>query len=283
MTNGAAMIAYLNGQYLPKEDIAISPDDRGFLLADGLYEVIRSYGGRLFEVAAHLDRLSRGAAHMRFNTDGWGHLSDVCHELLARNDLTTREALVYIQVTRGAPPLRTHHFPDTSTALTVYAAAREFNPNPDTHSDGLSVVLLPDQRWARCDLKTVGLTANALAAQQAHENGAAEALLVRDGCVMEGSHSSFLVVEGDCVVAPPLTNYILDSISRQVVEALCARENIPFAARPIYQERLVEVDELLLAGTTLEVTPITEILGLARKWPVGPVTRKLQAAFRNLT
>ncbi len=119
--------------------------------------------------------------------------------------------------------------------------------------------------------------------QRAHENAAAEALLVRDGCVMEGSHSSFLVVEDGCVVAPPLTNYILDSISRQVVESLCARENIPFAARPIHQERLAEADELMLTGTTLEVTPVTEVVGLERSWPAGPVTRKLQTAFRSAT
>ena len=277
------MIAYLNGRYLPKEDIAISPDDRGFLFADGLYEVIRSYNGRLFQMAAHLERLVRGAAHLRFNADGYGNLETVCRTLLEKNKLTAADALVYIQVTRGAPPVRAHHFPAATTPLTVYASVRAFTPDVDIQQNGITVALLPDQRWARCDLKTVGLTANALAAQQAHEIGAAEALLVRDGCVMEGSHSSFLAVEDGCVVAPPLTNYILDSISRQVVESLCAREGIPFAARPVYQDRLTEADELLLAGTTLEVTPVRKVVGLEKKWSVGPVTRKLQAAFRGET
>ncbi len=277
------MIAYLNGQYLPKAEIAISPDDRGFLFADGLYEVIRSYDGCLFQMAAHLKRLVRGAEHLRFNADGYGNLETVCRTLLEKNNLTTGGALVYIQVTRGAPPVRAHHFPSATTPLTVYATVRAFKPDHDIQQNGVRVVLLPDQRWARCDLKTVGLTANALAAQQAHERGAAEALLVRDGCVMEGSHSSFLVVDNGCVVAPPLTNYILDSISRQVVEALCAREGIPFDARPIHQERLAGADELMLTGTTLEVSPVTEIIGFEKSWPVGPVTRKLQNAFRGET
>lgn len=277
------MIAYLNGQYLPKKSIAISPDDRGFLLADGLYEVVRSYGGRLFQMAPHLERLVRGADHLRFNTDGFGELAAVCQQLLEKNNLTTDDALVYIQVTRGAPPIRTHHFPPASTPLTVYAAVRAFEPNLEIQEKGLAVALLPDQRWARCDLKTVGLTANALAAQQAHEQGAHEALLVRDGCAMEGSHSSFLIVREGQVIAPPLNNYILGSISRQVVEQICRRENIPFAAKPIYQSRLAAADELFLTGTTLEVTPIVEVKGIDRRWAPGPVTRQLQAAFRRET
>jgi D-alanine transaminase len=277
------MIAYFNGKYLPKGQIAISPDDRGFLFADGLYEVVRSYDGRLFQMAAHLERLARGARHLRLDADGYGDLGEVCRQLLAQNDLTAGGALVYIQVTRGAPPVRAHHFPAEETPLTVYATVRAFEPNTVTHADGLAVALLPDQRWARCDMKTVGLTANALAAQQAHEMGAAEALLVRDGCVMEGSHSSFLVVEDGTVMAPPLTNYILDSISRQVVASICTQENIPFAARPIYQSHLTAADELMLAGTTLEVTPITEVIGIERQWAPGPVTRRLQEAFHLRT
>ena len=277
------MIAYLNGRYQPKQDIALSPDDRGFLFADGLYEVIRSYDGRLFKMAAHLQRLARGAAFLRFGTDACEDLEAVCRRLLEKNDLMQTDALVYIQVTRGAPAVRAHHFPTENTPLTVYAAARAFRPDRDIQQNGARVVLLPDQRWARCDLKTVGLTANVLAAQQAHEANATEALLVRDGCVMEGSHSSFLVVHNGCVVAPPLTNYILDSISRQVVEGLCAREQIPFVTRPIHQEHLAEADELMLAGTTLEVTPVTEVVGLEKKWPAGPIARKLQTAFRAET
>jgi D-alanine transaminase len=276
------MIAYFNGQYLPKENIAVSPDDRGWLFADGLYEVIRSYGGRPFQMAAHLARLARGAAHMRFPAGGYGDLDAVCRRLLDENGLADGDALIYIQVTRGAPSPRAHHFPPEGTPLTVYAAVQAFQPDPRIAAQGLTVVMVPDQRWARCDLKTVGLTANALAAQQARENGASEALLVRDGCVMEGSKSSFLIVSRGTVVAPPLTNYILGSITRQVVETLCRENGIPFAAEPIYQEHLAKADELLLAGTTLEVTPVVAVAGLARDWPAGPVTRRLQAAFRQL-
>lgn len=277
------MIAYFNGKFMPRDDIAISPNDRGFLFADGLYEVIRSYRGHLFQMEPHLERLARGAAHLRFNTNGYGDLGHVCDQLLVENNLTDTDALIYIQVTRGAPQQRLHYFPERDTPLTVYASAQAFTPNLEIQEKGVAVIMVPDQRWARCDLKTVGLTANAMAAQQAREAGAAEALLVRDGCVMEGAKSSFLVVSQGTLIAPPLTNYILGSISRQVVESLCRQEHIPFAAKPIYQDRLMEADELLLAGTTFEVAPVTAVAGLERQWPAGPITRKLQEAFHRAT
>ena len=276
------MIAYFNGQYLPQESISLSPDDRGFLFADGLYEVIRCYNGRPFELDAHLERLARGAAYLRFKKDGYGDLGAVCQKLLTENGLADEDALIYIQVTRGAPSPRLHHFPPEDTPLTVYASVRAFKPDAQLAQYGLKVLFVPDQRWARCDLKTVGLTANILAAQQARENGAGEAVFVRDGCLMEGSKSSFLIVSQGEVIAPPLTNYILGSITRQVVERLCRENNIPFAAKPIYQEHLVKADELMMAGTTLEVTPVVEVLGSGRTWPVGPVTRQLQELFRAL-
>jgi len=276
------MIAYFNGQFMPKEAIAISPDDRGFLFADGLYEVVRSYGGRLFQMEAHLARLAKGMNDLRFNTDSVGNLEVICERLLEENGLTDAEALIYIQITRGAPPQRLHHFPDDGTPLTVYASVQPFTTNPDIQEHGLSVTLVPDQRWARCDLKTVGLTANALAAQHAREKGVFEALFVRDGCIMEGSKTSFLIVSRGTVVAPPLSNYILGSVTRQVVEDLCRKEKIPFAAGPIYQDRLEAADELILAGTTFDVAPITTVIGFEKKWAIGPVTRKLQSAFRQM-
>ena len=277
------MIAYLNGQYLPKDKLALSPDDRGFLFADGLYEVIRCYRGRPFEMAAHLARLARGAACLRFKPDGCGDLDTVCRRLLADNGLGEADALIYIQVTRGAPSPRLHYFPPEDTPLTVYAAVQAFQPDPEKARQGMGIVLVPDQRWARCDLKTVGLTANVLASQQAYEAGAGEALFVRDGCLMEGAKSSFLIVSQGTVVAPPLTNYILPSVSRQVVETLCAENDIPFAAEPIYLDTLDQADELMLAGTTLEVTPVVTVEGRKRRWPAGPVTRQLQQAFHQRT
>lgn len=275
------MIAYLNGQYLPKDKISISPDDRGFLFADGLYEVIRCYRGRPFEMEAHLARLARGAACLRFNTGGFDDLGGVCKRLLVENSMGADDALVYIQITRGAPYPRLHYFPPEGTPLTVYAAVQAFQPDPEKAKSGMAVVLVPDQRWARCDLKTVGLTANVMASQQAFEAGAGEALFVRDGCIMEGAKSSFLIVSQGTVIAPPLTNYILPSVSRQVVEILCGETGIPFSAEPIYQETLDQADELMLAGTTLEVTPVVAVKGRDRQWPPGPVTRRLQEAFRR--
>lgn len=276
------MIAYFNGRYLPKDEVALSPDDRGFLFADGLYEVARSYQGRLFELDAHLHRLTYGAEHLRFPRTDFRDLAEVCTQLLTRNGLQDQDALIYIQVTRGAPPARLHHFPPPDTPLTVYASVKPFQPDLALPQAGATVIIVPDQRWTRCDLKTVGLTANVMAAQQAEAEGALEALFVRDGCVMEGTRSSFLIARGETVIAPPLNNYILGSISRLAVERLCHRDGIRFSAEPIFLERLTEADELMLAGTTLEVTPIVQVKGLSRTWKPGPLTRKLQAAFKTI-
>ena len=117
------MIGYLNGQYLPQENIVISPEDRGFLFADGIYDVIRSYSGKLFRAKAHLDRLSHGARALQFNQTDFSFLEPVCERLIQDNRLTQGDAVIYMQVTRGVAP-RSHAFPPIETPLTVYATAK---------------------------------------------------------------------------------------------------------------------------------------------------------------
>ena len=187
------MIGYLNGQFLPQEQIFISPEDRGFLFADGIYEVIRSYGGRLFRAKAHLDRLSHGARALQFNHIDFSYIEPVCERLIQENGLTQGDAVIYMQVTRGVAP-RSHAFPPIETPLTVYATAKPFQPHRQESQVGISVILIPDQRWARCDIKTIGLLANTLAHQRARKSHATEGLFVRDGVVMEGTHSNVMAV-----------------------------------------------------------------------------------------
>jgi len=276
------MLAYLNGDYLPRDEIAISPDDRGFLFSDGLYEVIRTYDGRLFQVQSHIDRLSYGARALRFNKEDFSYLTEVAEELIQRNDLTRGDSLVYIQVTRGAAP-RTHYFPPPETPLTVYAAATPFVARQADLERGINIILVPDQRWARCDIKTVSLVANVLAHQQARESNAVEAVFVRDGVVLEGTRSNFFAVLEGKVVTPPKTNYILGGITRKVVLGLCKNLSIPCQQRPIFESEISQASELMIVGTAAEITPIAQInrqrVGSGKP---GPITRFLQKAFREM-
>ena len=254
------MIGYLNGQYLPQEKIFISPEDRGFLFADGIYEVIRSYGGRLFRAKAHLERLSHGASALQFNQTDFSYLEAVCEKLLLDNRLTQGDAVIYMQVTRGVAP-RSHAFPPIETPLTVYATAKPFQPHLQDAETGIRVILVPDQRWARCDIKTIGLLANTLAHQRARNSHATEGLFVRDGAVMEGTHSNVMAVFDGKVITPPKTNYMLAGITREFVLGLCGELSIPFAETPLYESDILNADEVMIVGTTVEVTPVIAVNG----------------------
>ena len=273
------MIVYYNGKYMPKSDVAISPDDRGFLFADGIYEVVRVYEGHLFRLAEHLKRLETGVTALGIGGVDPAQIGEIVAGLIEQNQLGQGDATVYVQVTRGAAP-RSHKFPPANTPPTIYGEPKRLNPLVSEPESGVGVVVVPDQRWARCDLKTTGLLANTIAHQRAFKAGAFEAIFCRDGMLMEGSHSSVMFVKNNTLLAPPLSNYILPSVTRQVVLELAAAAGIEVMLRPCREDELGEFQEALLVGTTVEVTPITSVDGR----PIGggkpgPLTRRLQAAF----
>lgn len=276
------MIVYFDGQFLPKQDVCVSPDDRGFLLADGAYEVIRSYNGLLFKVTEHLTRLERSLRALRFTRLDVQRLGTVAEELLRRNNLDRGDAVLYIQVTRGVGP-RTHVFPPPKTTPTVYLAAWPFRPSPEKWEHGVSIVLVPDIRWARCDIKSVALLPNVLASQEAKERGAEEAVFVRDGLLTEGAHTNVCALFGGHLFTHPATHHILAGITRQVVLDLCTELGIPVTESPIDRQALPKASELMILGTTTEIMPVVQV----DDWQVGDgrpgaLTRALQRAFRNL-
>lgn len=253
--------AYFNGEFIPREEVRVSPDDRGFLFSDGVYEVLRSYGGRLFEVQKHVDRLAYSLAAMRIRGVTASDLVPVFEELLVRNDLAGADALVYLQVTRGAAP-RTHRYPDPTVPPTVYAYAWAFSPD-HSPEEGSRAITVPDQRWARCDIKTVALIPNCMANQDASDAAAVEAIFVRDGVALEGTHTNLFAVFRGQVRTAPLTNYILPGVTRAVVLDLCRQAGFEVAEEPIFADELYAADEVFIAGTTAEVTPITDLDGKA--------------------
>ena len=275
------MIVYLNGHFIPKEEVTISPDDRGFLFADGVYEVIRSYYGRLFQSDWHLQRLDRSLRALRFNSFSSRDLQGVGEQLIEVNALEQEDALIYIQVTRGVAPRR-HAFPNDAVQPTVYATAYPIHIVPEKWERGVKIILVPDHRWTRCDIKSISLLPNILANQLAKENGAEEAVFVRDGAVTEGSLSNFAAVFSGKVYTYPQSFYILSGITRNVVLRQCQKLNIPVEEHPVLEADLPDAEEIMLWGTTAEVLSVVQV----NDWIVGdgkpgPISQRLQKAFRE--
>jgi D-alanine transaminase len=277
------MIVYLNGQMIPKDEARISPEDRGFLFADGVYEVIRSYDGKLFRAAQHLERLRRSLREVRLDSAVAENLPSVIEELIRRNGLEKTSTLIYIQITRGVAK-RKHAFPDNATPVTIYATAASFTPPRKEQEEGVRIILVPDMRWARCDIKSVALLPNVLACQQAEEQGCWEAAFVRDGVVTEGTHTNFCAVFGGTLWTHPMTNHILGGVTRDAVLELCGKLCIPVKEAPVFEWKLRDADEVLLTGTTAEVMPVVAV----NDWKVGngkpgPIAQNLLRAFTELT
>ncbi|HSH74788.1 MAG TPA: D-amino acid aminotransferase [Longimicrobiales bacterium] len=274
---------YLNGEFVPKDEAVISVDDRGFLLSDGVYEVIPYYEGVPLRVDRHLERLRRSLDAVRIEADASG-LEEVLQSLVVRNGLVgAARSLVYLQVTRGVAP-RTHWFPEKPVPPTVYAYAREWVRPPDeVWSRGFTAVTVPDRRWSRVDIKAIGLLPNVLAFQAARDAGEDDAILVRDGVAIEGAHQNFWAVFDGTAVTHPESNLILSGITREVVLELARARGIPCEERPILVEDLARADELFFTGTTGEVRPCVRVDGApVGDGRVGPVTRALSDAFLAL-
>jgi D-alanine transaminase len=272
------MIVYLNGQFVPLEQAHLSPLDRGFTFGDSVYEVIRAYRGRTFRLEDHFGRLADSLAKMRMGAY-LTPLKDVPARLLRENGLAEADALIYLQVTRGAAPRR-HAFPPPDTRATIFGMAYAFTPEPEWTRPGMRLITVPDDRWARCDIKVTALVPNVLAHQRAREAGAHEAVFVRDGVALEGTLSSlFAVVEGEVRTAP-LTNYILPGITRAVVLECCRAAGIPVRETPVFEHELEAVDELFITSTTHDVAGVHQLDGRELP-PPRPVTETVQRLFRE--
>lgn len=254
-------IVYLNGKFLPANEAKLGVTDRGFLFGDGVYEVIATYAGVPFEMKRHMDRLRYSLGEVRITSIDLHKLGDAALELVRVNKLESAPmGLVYMQITRGCAP-RAHAFPAGNVSPTVYMYSAPVNPKWN-HETGASAITLSDTRWSRCDIKTVSLLANCLANQAAHDAGALEAIFLRDGVALEGTHTSlFAIVDGEVQTAPK-SNYILPGITREIVLEICAESGIPARETHIPESVLKKADEIFLAGTTTEVLGIVKLDGL---------------------
>jgi len=277
------MTVYLNGQFLPAEEAKISVLDRGFIFGDGVYEVWRVIEGKLFEHARHDRRLRRGleALELAVPAREVDALPRVAERLLRDNELTQGEGTFYLEITRGTAP-RTHAFPPASTKPTVFAMVTRFEVPHAVRATGAKAVTEQDLRWLRCDIKTVQLLPNVMAKQRAHEAGALEAILIRDGVVTEGTHTSVLGVKDGVLRTHPLSQLILPSVTRELVLEIAREQGIPVREEAFTAREVETLQELFVSGTTTDVTAIVEVDGkrIGDGKP-GPVTRALYAGLQS--
>ncbi len=276
-------IAYFNGQYGPHTQAMVHIDDRGYQFADGIYEVCLVIGGRYWDMEGHLARMERSlsALHIRMPM-GVASLKVVMNEVLRRNRL--RDALVYIQVTRGVAP-RNHPFPEDDIAPALIMTARRFDLDQSDAqaAKGIGVVTAPDIRWGRVDIKSISLLPNVLAKQAAVEAGAAEAWLVREGTVTEGSSSNAWIVTADGVlVTHPMGHNILGGITRETALACAGDLQIRVEERAFSVSEAQKAAEAFVTSATNLVTPVVQIDGVkVGDGAPGRVALRLRDAYKE--
>ena len=274
-------IVYLNGEFMAKEDAKISPNDRGFIFADGVYEVAKYYNGKAFRYADHLKRLERSLAELEIDFAETENLEAIFDELVSRNNLQNKHAGVYLQITRGEHK-RVHHFPE-NLKPTVYAFAYHMPSFTNNLENGISLITNEDIRWQRCDIKSVSLLPNTMLYNKAVKAGAGECVLLRNGMVTEATHSSVLGVKNGTVITRPLSNLILPGITRKVILEICAANHIPFEEREFSEAEMLAMDEIIIAGTGSEITPAIKINDtIIGNGKPGKITRFLQERFFEL-
>jgi D-alanine transaminase len=271
-------LAHIGDAILPLAEARISALDRGFLFGDGVYEVLRVYQGRPWLEEEHFARLANSLRAVRIDGVDLERLRRRMHDTIAAGPFL--DATAYIQITRGSA-LRTHVFPQPTTPLEFLFVQEFADPYHELREIGAGVITHPDLRWQRCDIKSINLLANVLAAEAAKEAGCKEALLYQpDGSLMEGTHSSLFGILGDTLVAPPNGPAILPGLTRELIVRLATKEGIRFREQMVNRKELDRVSELFLTGTTSEVLPVVRVdegsIGDGRP---GPITRTLQRAY----
>jgi D-alanine transaminase len=276
------MMVFINNRFVPIEEAHISPLDRGFLFADGVYESIRTYHKKLFRYEDHLERLKRSLKETRINFTDLASIENIIYELMIKNDIED-EALAYLQITRGSAIPRTHSFPEERISPTIFISVQELKESIEEQTKGVKVILQEDVRWLRCDIKSTSLLPVVLASQKATEENAAEAILVRDGMITEGTHTNFFAIKDETLYTAPKSKLILGGITRKVVLELCDKFNIDYIEDFIDKNELKNFDEFFITSTTKEITPVTSI----DYWTIndgapGKITKSLQSVFKKL-
>jgi D-alanine transaminase len=281
---GPCEICFLDGQWPALKDARISPLDRSFLFADGVYEVIPVFAGRPFRFIEHMQRLGRSLREIRMtdphDADGW---RDIVRELLQRNGLTRGDSYVYVQVSRGSEWGR-NHAPLPAVPPLVFAFCTPFPAvNEIQLAHGVACVTAEDIRWGRCDIKSVSLLGNVLLRQLSVDAGAQETILLHEGMLREASASTVHIVQSNRLITPPNSSHILPGMTRSVVEELADDLGIARETRAVTEAELRAADEIWLASSTRNVSAVTRLDGepVGNGSP-GPLWQRMWQGFKDL-
>ncbi len=274
------MIVFLNGEFLPESKARVSVLDRGFIFGDGIYEVIPVYGGKLFRFNEHMTRLQNSLSDIRIinplSTTDW---KKTLNELIHLNG--GGDQSLYLQITRGKAK-RDHALPENPTP-TVFAMCNELKPlAAETINEGIAAITLDDIRWLRCHIKATSLLPNVLLRQEALDQDAAEAILIRDGQATEGAASNLFAVIDGVITTPPKGSTLLPGITRDLVLELAKNNSLPSQEKAISHAELQKADEIWLTSSTKEILSVTQLDGkLVANGKPGPLYQQLLALYQD--
>lgn len=275
-------LVWMNGSFLDYKSAKVSVEDRGFQFSDGVYEVVRAFNGRFFAFDQHLERLHRSLRSVEIQIP-WSdqELKSAGEKLLA--DCHEADATLYLQITRGTAP-RSHTFSTIITPTIVMMVRGLTTLAPEVYSTGVGVITLNDERWLRCDIKSIGLLANVLARDRARRANVTECIFVRDGLITEGSSSNVFMVRNGELATPLSDHRILRGVTRDCVLSLARERKLNVAERNISFLEIKEASEVFLTSTTLEVLPVIKIdHSSVGSETVGDVTKSLMEDYRRLS
>ena len=274
-------IAYVNGSFVPHSEAKVSVFDRGFLFADGIYEVAAVLDGKLIDNASHLARLERSVGEIKLALpESRARIEEIQKELVRRNDLVN--GMVYLEVTRGADKGRDFAFPkaDVKSTLVMFTSEKDII-NAASAKTGINVITVPDIRWTRRDIKSVALLAQVLAKQAAAEVGAGEAWMIEDGKVTEGgSSSAFIVTHDDVIVTRQNGNEILPGCTRKAVVKLAEERQLRIEERAFTVEEALAAKEAFITSASVFVQGVVAVDGKpVGAGKVGPMTTRLREIY----
>ena len=250
---------YLNGNYTAVKKAKISVFDRGFMFGDGVYEVIPVYSGKLLRSEGHLARLQHSLDAIDIpnplTTLQWIEIFTT----LIEHNFPSGDSVIYLQITRGTMEKRDHAWPPDMQPNVLVTCTEQVYATQDSATAGEMAVTLDDTRWSDCHIKTINLLANALLHQEARNQGANEAILIREGFAIEGSQSNLLIVRDDIVITPPKSRHMLGGITREIVLELCQQNKIICSEKNISEDDLHQADEIWLSSATREILPIVTL------------------------
>jgi D-alanine transaminase len=273
---------YVNGDYVPEDQAKVSVFDRGFLMADGVYEVTSVLDGKILDFAGHTARLERSLAELDMASPvTMDELLAIHRELVRLNDVT--EGMVYLQITRGAPSDRDFVFPDpavTPSTLVLFTQSKPGLADSPTARKGIKVISIPDIRWGRRDIKTVQLLYPSMGKMMAKKAGADDAWMIEDGVVTEGTSNNAYIVKGNTIITRHLGHEILAGITRAAVLRFAREAQMVVEERAFSIDEAKDADEAFITSATTFVMPVVEIDGKALgDGTPGTVARRLREIY----